>query len=255
MLSKNNKYKILLRVISILLIQALLVPNLAFALDKNTLSPPSRFWDDEATIRSIKSGEFYGKAFRNRVAPAVISSIIGDALYRNGVSPHTLISKIRRFLSQAEIDITKEQDPMLAGFELDELTYNEDKNEYYLPIYREIDGKRVKTLQYKFHTDESEKSALTRGISLGDGTYVYVDVEGVDEKTKLVAKLEQYIREHASKIRSSVDDVMETESIAEKSNDPEAVLALLQKYGDSSKTLLGLAILHITIHRYNAEGY
>jgi len=168
MLSKKR----ILRVISIILIQGLLVSNVAFALDKNTLSVPSRFWDDE-TVRSIEAGETNGKSFRNRVASALISSIIGDALYRNGISPQTLISNIKNFLGERELDITKEQDPMLAGFELDELTY--DGEAYYIPLYRGEGKNRVKTFNLKYYKTRTDKKPDFT-IPLGDGSNVYVDV-------------------------------------------------------------------------------
>ncbi len=186
MLFTKTKSKRVLQTISVILIHTFLVSGIAFAVPdatKHTLSPPSRFWD-EKTVRNIESGEIYGKSFRNRVASAVISSIIGDGLYRNGVSPYTLISKIRRFLSQAEIDITKERDPMLAGFELDELAYNEDKNEYYLPLYRN----GVKTFYYRFYRDGNKKTADFT-IPLGDGKNVYVDLAEGGKGTTFTIRL------------------------------------------------------------------
>ena len=181
MLSYKNK---LLRTISIIVIHVLLLSDVAFAIPesgKNTLSPPSRFWDEE-TVRSIRAGETYGKSFRNRVAFRDISTLIGQYLHL-GISPHTLIPEIKKHIDAAEFKLLKTHphlDPILAGCELDELTYNKEGNAYYLPIYR----KGIKKFNYKFYIAEKPEDPDDWTIPLGDGNKVYVRLEGVTPEPK-----------------------------------------------------------------------
>ncbi|MFH1411951.1 MAG: hypothetical protein ABIG55_04820, partial [Candidatus Omnitrophota bacterium] len=126
---------------------------------------------DEETVRSVRAGEALGRAFRNRVAFRDISTLIGLYL-RWGISEHTLIPDIKQHIDAAELAISKTHyDPLLAGFEIDEMFYDEDENAYYLPVYR--DG--VKRYLYKYYLEPgTDPASMT--IPLGDGTDVYVKV-------------------------------------------------------------------------------
>jgi len=176
-----------LRIISVVLIHAFLVSSVAFAApdaNKHTLSLPSRFWDEE-TVRSIRDGETYGKSFRNRVAFRDISKLIGRYLHL-GISSHTLIPEIKKHVDAAELAISKTyHDVLLAGYELDELTYNKEENAYYLPIYRG----GVKKFYYKYYLDGDEKS-VDITIRLKDGKKVYVRIENADVLQKELNKEE-----------------------------------------------------------------
>ena len=152
MLFKKKSYSIILRAISVFLIHAFLLSNVAFAipdLNRDTLSPPSRFWEEE-TVRSVRAGEPPGKAFINRAVFRDISHVIAKYF---GVSHHTLIPKIKEHIDAAELKLLKTHphlDPLLAGAEIDELTYSEKENAYYLPIYRGRGEAKVKAFNYKF---------------------------------------------------------------------------------------------------------
>ncbi|NQT23321.1 MAG: methyltransferase domain-containing protein, partial [Candidatus Omnitrophica bacterium] len=200
-----------------------------------------RFWNKESYEASengivLSNGETIkvaGKAFRNRVASAVISSIIGDALYRNGISPYTLISKIRRFLSHAEIDITKEQDPLFAECEFDEITYDEKENAYYLPRYRN----GVKDLQYKFYLERKEKKP-DMTIPLGNGRDVYVDVEGIGFKQSQTVDA-GYVKEMCKLLwRSGGENII----LKESRNFREFVLGVVRGHCANKKGISALNI-------------
>ncbi len=168
---------IVMKLISIVVILSLSVPDSAMA-----LAPANRFnpiedaeerqaWDEE-TVRSVKAGEVLGKSFRNRVAFRDMSILIGKYLH-SGISKYTLVQEIKEHIDAAELALSKtHRDPLLAGFEIDELEYREDENAFYLPLYRQ--GK--KAFYYKYYTEKDEKNPPHITIPLGNGEYVYVDV-------------------------------------------------------------------------------
>ncbi|NQT07316.1 MAG: ATP-binding protein, partial [Candidatus Omnitrophica bacterium] len=112
------------------------------------------------------------KPFINRTAFMYICEKL-DKYLTLGISEHTTrkdlrddvklasraIEEIRKTVPQGELEQSKTRlDPMLYGFELDELYYRD--NAFYLPIYRDDEqGNRIKTYEYKFYKDGDGKTA------------------------------------------------------------------------------------------------
>ncbi|MFH1790633.1 MAG: hypothetical protein ABH885_01445, partial [Candidatus Omnitrophota bacterium] len=169
------------------------------------LAPISRFsqkaWDREVVdaVRARERGEVaydFGKALTNRTAFYYISNLIGrdllkppSAEMREPVSSATraqsLIEEIKRHVDPAELEVSRSRpdlDPILHGFELNELAYNTDENSYELPLYR--DG--IATLQYKFFTEgDPEPTDMVIPVVPGHGTlYVRVEERGTKVLTK-----------------------------------------------------------------------
>jgi hypothetical protein len=169
------------------------------------------FWNREF-VNVIKQGEktgvqvVDGRHFVNSTALAVISKIIGDDLYnpielKEPVSPgaraRALSNLIRENIHPFELAMSKtHHDPILKGFELDKLRYNESNKSYELPIYR--DG--VEKFYLKFSIDEKPESTgapkgkvswammdnlTTWAIPIEDNNYIYVKLEEspADEKS------------------------------------------------------------------------
>lgn len=156
-----------------------------------------RRWEEE-TVRAAKDNKAIRKRLRktgkppkkplvgvparaNRTAFYYISMLIGQDLHGlasehlkdpiPGARAKAMINEIKRHVKSAELAISKTHlDVLLAGFELDELLYNESENAYHLPIYR--DG--VKKFEYKFYKAEKPENPDDWVIPLGDGTNVYV---------------------------------------------------------------------------------
>jgi len=158
-------------------------------------------WNKE-TRRIVLAEETYGKSFRNRTAFMYICEKL-DKYLTLGITEHTTrkdirddielarraIDEIRKTVPQGELEQSRDRgglDPILCGFELDELYYR--GNAFYLPIYRDNEqGNRVKTYEYKFYKDGDEKTA-TWVIWGDDGEpVIYVDV--VDEKYDIPEEL------------------------------------------------------------------
>ena len=174
------------------------------------------FWDEEIVraVRAKERGEVtydFGKSLINRTAFYYISQLIGRDLnnppsdrLREPVSEErraqALIDEIRRHVDPAELEISKTRgdlDPILAGFELDELRYRDGA--YELPIYRE----GVKRFYYKFYKEDDGKS--TWKISLRDGDHIYVElVDDLELVRRFLTKQVAEVNEsgyHCSTIR------------------------------------------------------
>ncbi|GEM_PF-4610017 len=135
-------------------------------------------FQDEETVRSVRAGETLGRSFRNRVAFRDISMIIGQCLHL-GISEETLIQDIKSHVNKAELAMSKYyDDALLAGYEIDELHYDEEERAYCLPVYRE--GFRV--FHYKYYIDKRPDKEPDMTLPLGDGTEVYVRAEPVESK-------------------------------------------------------------------------
>jgi len=133
-----------------------------------------RFWKAE-TLRSVRAGETLGRSFRNRVSFMYISGLIGQYLHL-GISPHTVIPEIKRLVDPAELAASRMDDPLLSGFEIEELSYNEEENAFYLPIYRE----GIKSFYYKYYVDGS-KGDPDMTILVAENKHVYIEIEPVLE--------------------------------------------------------------------------
>ncbi len=184
-----NKTKTALRVVSMLVAQALIVSGLAYAAPESgyhALSPSSRFWDEELA-RSAQSGGTDIGFFSNSVVFREISTVIGRDLFDppdaylqeeiNGIARAKAVTKeIKQHADAAELAMSKtRRDVLLAGYELDELTYNGDEDAYYLPIYRA----GVKTFYYRYHVDRGGKDA-DMVIPLGEGRSVYAELKIIE---------------------------------------------------------------------------
>lgn len=146
-----------------------------------------RRWDQE-TVRSVKAGETIGYAFRNRVAFREISMLIGQFLHLK-ISPHTLKEEIKRHIDPAELAVSRtHHDPLLAGSDIDELTYNVFEEAYYLPLYR--DGE--KELYYRYHINKDPTKTPDITIPIGEGREVYIDVINARAIIEEISEL-QYI--------------------------------------------------------------
>ena len=185
MLLKRYIHSVVFKAVSIILLQAFFVSTLAFAFEKDTLAPPSEFWDKE-TVRSVRASETLGKSFRNRSAFYYISTLIGKDLHEptsenlkefvdDTTRAKAMIEEIRKHVGQAELAISKTRgdlDPLLYGFELDKLRYTEDKNTYTLPIYRE----GLEVYNYIFYIGEGSENPNDWLISAGEKN-VYMKLE------------------------------------------------------------------------------
>ncbi len=128
-----------------------------------------------------------------RAAFRDISIMIGRYL-RIGVSEHTLkkhiknhAANLRKFIAVMKDNIpapeqnwSRASDPILKGFAIDELSYDEKTNAFLLPLYRNGE----KAFVYKYYIDGNTKAA-DMVIPLGDGTDVFVKTETVARKEAL----------------------------------------------------------------------
>ncbi|MFH1305110.1 MAG: hypothetical protein ABIH74_01750 [Candidatus Omnitrophota bacterium] len=185
----SNKLKMAFRAVSMFVAQGLIVSGLAYAAPESgyhALSPSSRFWDEEPA-RSAQSGGTAIGSFRNSVAFREISTVIGrdlfdppDAYLQEGVNgiarAKAVTGEIRQHVDAAELAMSKtRRDVLLAGYELDELTYNGYEDAYYLPLYRA----GVKTFYYRYHVDRGGEDA-DMVIPLSAGRSVYVELKVVE---------------------------------------------------------------------------
>ncbi|GAG03687.1 unnamed protein product, partial [marine sediment metagenome] len=218
------------------------------------------FWDEEIVttgkirVWNEKKKEYVplyntGSPLINRVASQVIGRIIGQDLNSNPqdrlkepVSSHTralaVIKKIKDEVDPAELERSEtSDDPLLKGFKLDELTYNEEDDAYYLPVYQEIDGKRVKALQYRFYLEGDEKTA-DMTFPLGDGVDVYVDAKGIGFKQSQTVDA-GYVKEMCKLLwRSGGENII----LKESRNFREFVLGVVRGHCANKKGISALNI-------------
>jgi len=167
-------------------------------MDTDTLSPPSRFWQHQMKEATLNTDEEYkvsdstvtydfGKSFMNRVAFQEISRLIEqdlssspDELLQEDVSEQArseaMIKRIRENIDAVELELSKTRgdlDPILVGFELDELRFSRHDNAYYLPIYR--DHKEEPALYYRFSLEmDNEYPDMTATFS--DDSNLYINI-------------------------------------------------------------------------------
>ena len=174
MLGNKNGRKQVFRVLPLIIIHALILNDLSFAAPEiaRHLSADSRF-------NPITNKE-KAQSFKEAAVFYSMCIVIGRYLDL-GISEHTLIPELKRYLTKAELKFTKDRDPLLAGFAIDELSYSKSEKAYYLPLYRKnSSGKRIKAFTYKYYVEGDPKDADMR-IPLESGKNIYVKAEAVEE--------------------------------------------------------------------------
>ncbi|MFA5146774.1 MAG: helix-turn-helix domain-containing protein [Candidatus Omnitrophota bacterium] len=158
--------RIYFRAIAILIASSMLLQDAAFALSPASRFKPIASAGEEAALRG---------SFREGASTAIILTTIAHHL-KLGVSQHTLIPELKKIISASDLAAIKAKDPVLAGCEIDELSYDGPNKIYSLPIYR--DG--IKSLQYRFYLAEKplEKRDSRILAASGEGELsVYMTIE------------------------------------------------------------------------------
>lgn len=167
MLSEKIARRLGYRFISFILACALILNDTSFAFAETNrhLSPPSKF-------NPIAESD-QNSSFREKAAFRDISILIGKYL-RIGISEHTLKKHIKNHV--ASIQKAMEGDPILKGVAIDELTYNDKENAFFLPLYH--NNKKAFICKYYISGNPKDADIV---MPLGDGTDVYIKTTAVSE--------------------------------------------------------------------------
>lgn len=117
--------------------------------------------------------------FRVEVNARSLTTLIADYLY-NDISSHSAIEEINEAISIEKLLRIKKDDPLLAGFELEELVDVPGERAYRLPIYRNA----IPALYYKFYLEKSNDRKPDIVLSLPSDRCVYIDIEEVPQENQ-----------------------------------------------------------------------